>query len=177
METLETLQFQVVNQEDLPRHLFGAVKTKAYAVLDGASNPALLDHLYCDGIRPEFECLYRGELEPDMAECAPYLVCLEQGSAFTEWLLANCYGNHWGIFALSPAGFREVFRHFRKHNMVFDENGNSPLYFRYYDPRVLRQVIMLFSKEQLTDFFGQVTAFFTEGVDVNKHFRFDLAGQ
>ena len=45
-----------------------------YAVLDGASIPQLRQALY--QMKPEYECLYLGELTGDMAEVAPYLVRL-----------------------------------------------------------------------------------------------------
>ena len=166
------IQPQVIRHSDLPRHLFAEARLHAYAVLDGAANPALIDHLY-DGERPDFACLYRGELEPDMAECAPYLVRLEQGSPFTQWLIDHCLGNHWGIFALSRAGFPELLRHFRKHNMVYDGDSNRPGFFRYYDPRVLRDFCPLATRRSWQDLFGPVEAFFAEAEDGEFHLRFD----
>ncbi len=100
-----------------------------YAVLDGASIPDLIDQLYADD-QPQFECLYRGELEPDIAETAPYLVLLEAGSRFTEWLLSECTGQHWGIFALSTADLDDTRRHFRRLLIVKDPEGNQ-VYFRF----------------------------------------------
>ena len=50
-----TVQHQEIRHKELVRHLFVDGGLNAYAVLDGASNPALLDHLY-DGVRPEFAC-------------------------------------------------------------------------------------------------------------------------
>ena len=44
-------------------------------------------------------CLYRGELQPDMAEVAPYLVKLDRDAPFTDWVLDRGWGNHWGVFA------------------------------------------------------------------------------
>jgi len=49
--------------------LFDDPGVNAFAILDGASVPGLLQHLHrCDPVR---ECLYRGELQPDIAEVAP----------------------------------------------------------------------------------------------------------
>ena len=165
------IQPQVIRHSDLPRHLFAEARQHAYAVLDGAANPTLIDHLYADE-RPDFACLYRGELEPDMAECAPYLVRLEQGSPFTQWLIDNCLGKHWGILALSRADLDTLLRHFRKHAMVYNRD-RRPMLFRYYDPRVLRGFLRKCDAEQLDDFFGPVAAFFAEAEDGESHIRFD----
>ncbi|MCX7110058.1 MAG: DUF4123 domain-containing protein [Proteobacteria bacterium] len=165
------VQQQTIRHQDLARDLFADTRLNAYAVLDGASNPALLDHLY-DGERPEFACLYRGELEPDMAECAPYLARLEQGTAFAEWAIANCLGNHWGIFALSREGLHGLLQHLRKHTMVYNRD-NQPRLFRFYDPRVLRWFLRTADAEQLADIFGPVMAFFAEAGDEESHIRFD----
>ena len=165
------LQPQIIRHPDLPRHLFAEAKYHSYAVLDGAANPDLIDHLY-DGERPAFACLYRGELEPDMAECAPYLVRLEQGSPFTQWLIDHCLGKHWGILALSRASLPELLLHFRKHSMIYDLD-NRPLLFRYYDPRVLRDYLPECDREELQEFFGPVAAYFAEAEDGEFHLRFD----
>ena len=75
-----------------------------FAVLDGASAPGLLDKLY--GLSPAFCCLFKGELAPDMAEVAPYLVQLEPDSEFTNWVIGQGWGNHWGIFAATDGDLR-----------------------------------------------------------------------
>ncbi|MEI7869946.1 MAG: DUF4123 domain-containing protein [Candidatus Methylumidiphilus sp.] len=172
MPNPSNIQTQAIRQQDLARQLFADPKLNAYAVLDGASNPALLDHLY-DGERPEFACLYRGELEPDMAECAPYLARLDPDSPFTQWAIDNCLGNHWGIFALSRADLHGLLQHFRKHNMFYDGETNLPFLFRYYDPRVLRVFLPTCSEEKIADIFGPVEAFFAEAEDGEGHLRFD----
>lgn len=150
-------------KQTLAGQLFGPGQASVYAVLDGASNPALLDRLYGD--RPEFACLYRGELEPDVAECAPYLARLEAGSAFTDWLLSAGWGLHWGIFALAGCELRALRQHLRKFNMVYDPASQRPLLFRYYDPRVLNNFLPICEAAQAQAFFGPVAAFFAETED------------
>src|SRR6266705_2944410 len=79
--------------------LFGKGETPVFAVLDGASAPNLVKNLYEH--EPEYCCLYRGELEPDMATVAPYLVRLEAESKFTELVFTEGWGTHWGSFLVS----------------------------------------------------------------------------
>lgn len=150
--------------DTLVRHLFSDPRLTAYAVLDGAANPALLDYLYNEDEekRPDFVCLYRGELEPDIAECAPYLVELQANAPFTDWVTSHCWGNNWGIFAVAEGDLLALRQHFRKLNIVYDPETYEPLLFRYYDPRVLRVFLPTCDTEQFSEFFGPVEAFFTE---------------
>jgi hypothetical protein len=145
----------------LSSHLFPQEEgMNTYAVLDGASIPDLLDHLYGE-VRPEFVCLYRGELEPDMAECAPYLAVLKPDAPFTDWLLTEGWGKHWGIFAVSRADLKTVQKHFRTFLMVKDPDGKQ-LYFRYYDPRVFRVYLPTCNQQETTIVFGPVQHYLIE---------------
>jgi hypothetical protein len=145
---------------------------KTYAVLDGASIPDLRDHLQGDP-RPEFVCLYRGELEPDMAEVAPYLVQLEPDTPFTNWLLAEGWAGHWGIFARTSANFTALRTHLRRFLMVKDPEGRS-LYFRYYDPRVLRTFLPTCTLEEMEILFGPVNCYLCESGDGRVLDRFQI---
>lgn len=144
-----------MNAQKLSELLFGKNK-RIYAVLDGASVPDLQMKLY--ELRPQNICLYRGELEPDIAEVAPYLVRIVPGDEFTNWILTEGWGKHWGIFVQSRYSLAEMRKHFRSFLTVHDESGN-PLLFRYYGPRVLRDFLPTCSGEELTTFFGRISNF------------------
>lgn len=153
--------------------LFADGEINVYAVLDGASIPDLLDKLY--ELEPEHVCLYRGELEPDIAEVAPYLVNLERAAAFSDWVIEKGWGNHWGIFALSDESLRTMRNHFRKFLMVYDPES-KPLYFRYYDPRVLRTYLPTCDLDGLTSLFGPVVSYIVEDEDPKNALRFRRDG-
>lgn len=139
--------------------LFHHPARRAYAVLDGASIEELLDKLY--DLEPEFECLYRGELAPDLAQCAPYLVKLEERSEFLQWLIMEGWGKHWGIFVVANADLDVMRRHFRRFLMVKDPEGKR-LYFRYYDPRVFRVYLPTCNAEERKIIFGPVHHYLVE---------------
>lgn len=146
-------------KESIEKFLF-VEGTRAFAVLDGASVPDLPLKIY--EMQPHSVCLYRGELEPDLAEVAPYLVELFPDTTFTEWLLSEgLSGKHWGIFARSPFSLTELRKHFRKFLTVYDDAGN-PLLFRYYDPRVLVKFLPTCDQESLEKLFNRVTDYLAE---------------
>jgi hypothetical protein len=157
----------------LREQLFREGSTCVYALLDGASVEALRDMLWQH--EPEHACLWRGELEPDMAEVAPYVVRLEAGTPFTDWLLARGWGRHWGIFALAgpETDLRDMRRHFREFTMVRGPD-DEVLYFRYYDPRVLRVYLPLCNAEEMRTVFGPVRAFLVEDEDPAILLRFTM---
>ena len=118
-------------------------------------------------------CLFKGDLDPDMAHVAPYLVFLPPDHEFTEWVFSEGFGNDWGIFVHSRHSLIEMRRHFRSLINVYDEGGNS-MTFRCYDPRVLRKFLPTCSAEELDTFFGKLDALFAESEDGENLLSFEL---
>ena len=154
------------------QRLFADQETNVFAVLDGASIPDLRMSLYQH--QPEHVCLYRGELEDDIAEVAPYLVQLEKEADFTNWVLTQGWGEHWGIFALASEPLVEMRQHFRRFLTVYGPE-HKPLVFRYYDPRVLRVYLPTCNAEELATVFGPVANFLCEDDDPTMVLRFRSA--
>src|SRR6266850_1652072 len=161
------------NKQALSGVLFDKGDTSIFTVLDGASVPELVKNLYEH--EPEYCCLYRGELEPDMATVAPYLVRLEAETQFTELVLGEGWGAHWGSFVISPANLRALRDHFRAFHAVELPDQRTVL-FRYYDPRVLRNFLPVCNATELATFFGPVQKFVVEGETAESGIKFSLAG-
>lgn len=160
--------------QSLVKYLFSQPATNIYAVLDGASVEQLPQLLWEH--EPENICLYRGELEPDIAATAPYLVKLEYDHPFTNMVCEQGWGKHWGIFAVTPADvdIRVLRQHFRKFLMVYNPDGKL-IYFRYYDPRVLRIYLPTCNSEDIKIIFGPIGCYITEDEDssILQHFTSD----
>jgi hypothetical protein len=152
--------------KSLHQHLFSQFDTNVYTVLDGASVPDLELPRLLWKLKPEHVCLYRGQLEPDMAEVAPYLVKLKYDHPFTKLVLEKGWGNHWGIFAVTPAeiDIRQIRNHFRRFLMIINPEGKT-VYFRYYDPRVLRVYLPTCNAEEMEMVFGPISCYITEDED------------
>ncbi len=160
-------------KHQLEKYLFRK-DNHTYAILDGASVPDLPNKLY--EMSPSNVCLYQGELSPDLVYVAPYLVHLSPGTPFTDWLLTESWGKHWGIFVQSPVSLTGMRKHFRLLLTVYDDQGN-PMLFRYYDPRVLPAFLKTCKQDELETIFGQVRHYFTELPDKSQLTRFSLANQ
>lgn len=158
------------NLETLRALLFAHEDESTYAVLDGASVPGLLPQL--SSAKEEWACLYRGELEPDLAEVAPYLVKLRRQSPLTDWILSEGWGNHWGIFAITQVGLEALRRHFRHFLRVKDPAGRI-LYFRFYDPRVLRVYLPTCNRAEIKTIYGPVLRYIAENAKAGRAEVFD----
>jgi hypothetical protein len=148
----------------LRHHLFGKNDTRAYAILDGASCPELLEML--DQYKPVSVCLFRGVSDLQMEAVAPYLVQFEPDSPFSDWLLGDWKGKHRGIFVISPTHvpFNTMRNHFRDMTKARLPDGKV-VYFRYYDPRVLTVFLPTCNEEELQQIFSCIDVFLAEETD------------
>ena len=143
----------------LTGHLFGDSALHLYAILDGAANPDLRQQLWQQQV-PHL-CLFPGELDPEIALVAPYLVALTAGAGFTDYVLEG-WGHDRGIFLLSDVDPRALRRHFRGLIMVHHPDDGRPLYFRFYDPRVLRVYLPSCTRAEADALFGPVARYLVE---------------
>jgi hypothetical protein len=162
------------NAPALQEIVFGKNDTPIFALLDGASVPKLPQQLH--QYKTEFCCLYPGQLKPDVAAVAPYLVRLEAGKEFTEFVLKEGWGAHWGVFGSSAADLRTLRDHFRDFHKV-ELPDQRIVIFRYYDPRVLRIFLPVCNQSELRQFFGPVQTFLVEGESAETGQRFVFNGQ
>lgn len=141
-----------------------------YAILDGAREPKILELLGESG--EDYLSLYQGKAGKELADVAPYLVDLSAKSPLLRTLITSGWDQSWGIFLISDEDFNSVRSHFRHFLMVLDEDGKE-LYFRFYDPRVLRVFLPTCTVEEAQTFFGQtVKAFFMEDEHTERLIQF-----
>lgn len=148
--------------DSISKLLFSDPETSVFVILDGASIPNVLQSL--EQYKPEHCCLYRGEVSPRLAPRAPYLARVLEGSEFAGWLMGEGWGKHWGIFVISRWDLALMCRHFRSFLVVHDQGGRA-LWFRFYDPRVLRVYLPTCNSRELHIFFRPVARYCMEGKD------------
>ncbi len=164
------LKMAPMKKEKLDRHLTSS-SPPLYGVLDGSSVPDLPTRLYES--RLPNHCLFQGDLDPDLAHVAPYLVFLPPNHEFTEWVFSEGFGDDWGVFIHSHHSLIEMRRHFRSLTNVYGKNGSSMI-FRFYDPRVLRQYLPTCTPDELQEFFGGVERIFAETEEGDGLISFEL---
>lgn len=142
-----------------------------FAILDGASISDLPRVLYEK--QPPNYCLMRGKVGPDMATVAPYVIGLIPGSPFTQWLLDEPVGKHYGVFATSRQSMNAMRKHFRDLFLVHDEAG-VPMHFRFYDPRVMHAFLPTCNAGELRKFFGPIDKYVAEHEDGSGYSAFSI---
>jgi hypothetical protein len=141
-----------------------------YYLLDGAKcNNALDDTLNC---APKYLSLYKGRSEENLSSVAPYL--LEINDVIEKWIFEHGWGEFWGYFIECDLPFEALYNHFRKFLIVETEDF-KPLYFRFYDPRVILIFLPTCSPEQLEELFGPVDRFICEDEDADFALVFSLS--
>jgi hypothetical protein len=140
-----------------------AISGPVFALLDAARGHQVLEILLSSGA--QYQSLYEGPQGDELADWAPYLVGLPAGCAALGALVRRGWGRSWGVYLTSRLPFAEVRRHFRKFLLVKSEEDGRTLYFRYYDPRVLRLFLPSCTQPQATEFFGPVAEFLMEAAD------------
>lgn len=147
----------------------------SYSILDAARDDVIYPKLLDSDVQSI--CLFHGAKADELATVAPYLMHLKRDDSFTDWLMNHGWGKSWGIFLQSYATLNELQRHFRKFLMVYDEEG-TPLYFRFYDPRVLRVYLPTCNETELETIFGPVNRYCVEGENGNTMIEYSFsAGQ
>jgi hypothetical protein len=142
-----------------------AVRAPLFAVLDAAQGEKVWRFLGTSFGRRH--SLYEGPQAKELAEVAPYLLEMAGKSRRLERLVQLGWSQNWGIFLTSARPFLEVRRQLRKHLVVQDEETKKRLYFRFYDPSVLRVFLPTCTPDQNEQFYGCIDAFYAEGKEGN----------
>lgn len=140
-----------------------------YVLLDAAIEPDVLKILYES--KEERQSLYEGVKGAQLAHFAPYLVRLPRESSLLEVLVHRGWGKSWGVYLTCDKSLDELRTHFRHFLLVTAPDGKQ-LYFRFYDPRVLRIYLPSCLPEEINHFFGRVRHYVMEDENPNLWLRF-----
>jgi hypothetical protein len=133
-----------------------------YALLDASREPSVLKVILES--KEEHQSLFEGAQGAQLAHFAPYLVRVPGKSPLLNTLAEQAWSKSWGVFVTSDLPLKELRTHFRHYLNVKLPDGQQ-VYFRYYDPRVLRLFLPTCLPEEANQFFGPVKHFFMEAED------------
>jgi hypothetical protein len=133
-----------------------------YALLDASREPSVLKVILES--KEEYQSLYEGPQGCQLAHFAPYLIRVPQKSALLDTLVHQAWSKSWGVFLTCDKPLKDLRTHFR-HFLIVKLPDGQQVYFRYYDPRVLRLFLPTCLPEETTQFFGPVKQFLIEAED------------
>lgn len=138
---------------------------RLHAILDAARDPRVLELLTCS--IDQARSLYEGPKAESFTEIAPYLVRFTPGSPLLEKLVMEGWGERWGVYLTSIQSYKELRRHFRRFLKVEDADTGEELFFRFYDPEVLRVFLPSCLPRQAAEFWSDVDSFLLEDREGN----------
>jgi len=145
-----------------------------YGVLDAARDIKILALLLQSN--EEYQSLYEGPQGAKLAQVAPYLVRLKKDSVLLEKLVREGWGESWGVYLTCASEFSDIRRHLRHFLEVMLPEGKQ-VYFRYYDPRVLRVYLPTCTFEETDYFFGPIQNYLMEDEDPESLLQFSNTGR
>ncbi len=145
-----------------------------YAILDAARDIRILALLVHH--KAECQSLYEGEEGAKLSHVAPYLVKLPPDSPFIEPLVKEGWGKSWGVYLTCASDLPDVRRHLRHFLQVRLPDGEQ-VYFRFYDPRVMRIYLPTCVAPEADQFFGPIKRYLMEGETPEELWEFTTLGR
>jgi pSer/pThr/pTyr-binding forkhead associated (FHA) protein len=145
-----------------------------YALLDAACEPSVLKVLFES--KERYQSLFDGPQGAQLAHFAPYLVRLPEKSPLIANLVQQGWGKSWGAYLTCHEPLEALWWHFRQFLMVKLPDRRQ-VYFRYYDPRVLRLFLPTCTAEEISLIFGPVKYYLVEDEKPDVLLRFSNKGR
>ncbi len=119
-----------------------------FAILDGARSDEIIDTLHAEASAAfsagssvsRYQSIYDGKTACDIGDSGPILVEIPKKSDLLWQLVDLGWGNAWGYYFTSKTTFEAIRFHF-KHFVFVTLPDGAKVYFRFYDPRVIRGLL------------------------------------
>jgi len=171
MDSLQYCLFHTSPLADMPVQPDYRIKT--YAIVNAASDEKHF-HQFLKWHIPH-AILYKEDDAIELETVAPYLIELDETHDHTQWLMTKQWGTHSVIYLKSHYALEPLAEHFRRYTKVIvepRENDNrieTPAFFAFYDPRVMKHYFTVMTREQMTEFCDPVISFSYEDDDQSDH--------
>lgn len=142
------------------------IESHVWAIIDAIKRPDIA--ILLDIFETEHCCLWKGKSAENYSYYAPYLVKLNLEHPFTNWLFDNSIENPIGIYLCSRLSLKELSHQLRKFNQVFDEEKNSWLMFRYYDPLTVKKLLPYLPVKDYIQFMDNILFILADDIRANQ---------
>lgn len=147
--------------------------TILYGILDCAVDPALYEHVA--RLEPAgADCLFAGRLAPELKRVSPHLVELAPSDPLSRAWRGPGWGKNWGILLSSREGLAFVRRRLRHFTQARLPDGQGPVLFRFWDPRVFRIYLPLVEPGEIAPWFQGIEHYVAETEDGKGSLRYLL---
>jgi hypothetical protein len=133
---------------------------KRYYIIDAASDFIEIDDLiktYGPSV-----CVLKSNYDGQFIDVGPHLF---DSSVKLDELLMNTQWGKGSFISLSFSRERMNLIHLLRNNSEIVTEQDEVMFFRYYDPRILRIFLPVFDTQQIKEFFGSVDEFMCEDED------------
>ena len=141
---------------------------EAYATQDNATLYALVDAARSDQVLPrlasgqsDYQSLFVGTEKEPLFSAGPFLVSPGGDRALLKWLATEAWGESMVLFITSQAPCDQLLHHLQSLLKAITEE-NDERFFRYYDPRVLRNYLPNCDSDSGWRFMGPVARLMVE---------------
>ena len=108
--------------------------------------------------------LLNAKEEVYVQKLSAFLFSFQSVGDFANLIVKEGWGQSWGIYVSTNMSLSDLREHLSKNKYAKTEAGEI-MYFRFYDPRVLRIFLPTCDLEQLREFFGPIRQFIVEDED------------
>jgi hypothetical protein len=170
-------QKEIANKEDLKDEDFlDNNLCPNYILIDAALWSNDIDLLFLDE-DVVYRSLFKGSTGEELWSVAPYLADISSNEGLVEKIKEinrNEPINRRITWLSSPLNIDELRKHLRRFLRMKRED-DSYVYFRFYDPFVIKKVFPNLTKEQATEFFERIDYVMTDDIRVNERHIFYLS--
>lgn len=144
-----------------------------FAVVDPAREASLYEHVA--RLEPgAAECLFEGRLKPQLKQASPHLVELAPDDPLAAAWRGKGWGQAWGILLSSRESLASVRRRLRHFTQAKLPDGQGPVLFRFWDPRVFRVYLPLVEPAEIGPWFEGIDHYLCETEDGAGTLRYSL---
>lgn len=131
-----------------------------YALVDASHDPFIIPPTI-EALTPDAECLFRGKAKEDLGDQTAWIARIDGRGPLLDWLIDEVHGRSMVSFVTSELTVSRLAVHLRKFTKSRDAKGTEH-FFRFYNPKVMRQYLPVFDAVQLATFFRSISSCIVE---------------